>query len=123
DVEKWMHNYYAKLDFVDAELANRSLAWQVEKSHILWAHDHRNEQYHGGHKGTPEKRVLEIIRKAVACPPKTGPLETGTSRVDSPRQGARDEREPVHGRADRPGRQVGRGRPAGRRCLPAGRGL
>jgi hypothetical protein len=64
DVERWMNNYYTKLDFVEAELTSRSLAWQVEKSHILWVHDHRNEQYHGGHKGTPERRVLEIIRKA-----------------------------------------------------------
>ncbi|MCG3133386.1 MAG: hypothetical protein HMLKMBBP_00543 [Planctomycetes bacterium] len=64
DVEKWLNNYHTKLDFVEAELLSRKLAWQVEKSHILWAHDHRNEQYHGGHKGTPEKRVLDITRKA-----------------------------------------------------------
>jgi hypothetical protein len=27
-------------------------------------HDHRNEQYHGGKKGTPEKNVLGIVRKS-----------------------------------------------------------
>lgn len=64
DVEKWMNNYHTKLDFLEEELARRKLAWQVEKSHIMWAHDHRNEQYHGGYKGTPEKKVLEIVRKA-----------------------------------------------------------
>ena len=30
----------------------------------MWAHDHRNEQYHGGSKGTPEKQVLDLIRRA-----------------------------------------------------------
>jgi len=40
------------------------MGWSVEKSHIIWGHDHRNEQYHGGHKGTPEKNVLKIVRDA-----------------------------------------------------------
>lgn len=30
----------------------------------MWAHDHRNEQYHGGQKGTPEKNVLKIVHDA-----------------------------------------------------------
>ena len=64
DVEKWLNNYHAKLDFLGHELASRGLTWVVEKSHIIWAHDHRNEQYHGGQKGTPEKNVLKIIREA-----------------------------------------------------------
>ncbi|MBS3919962.1 MAG: hypothetical protein KG012_13865 [Deltaproteobacteria bacterium] len=64
DVERWLNNYHAKLDFLDYELASRGLTWAVEKSHIIWAHDHRNEQYHGGQKGTPEKNVLKIIREA-----------------------------------------------------------
>jgi hypothetical protein len=64
DVEKWLGNYYTKLDFLEAELSARSLKWTVEKSYIIWAHDHRNEQYHGGQKGTPEKNVLKVIREA-----------------------------------------------------------
>jgi hypothetical protein len=64
DVEKWLNNYPSKLAFLDTELATRKLHWQVDQSHILWAHDHRNEQYHGGMKGTPEKNVLSIIRRA-----------------------------------------------------------
>lgn len=64
DTEKWLNNYYTKLDFFEEEVATRGLAWEVEKSHILWAHDQRNEQYHGGQKGTPEKHVLALIRKA-----------------------------------------------------------
>jgi hypothetical protein len=64
DVDKWMNNYHTKLDFLEAELAGRGVGWQVEKAHIVWAHDHRNEQYHGGHKGTPEKVTLRIARDA-----------------------------------------------------------
>lgn len=64
DVDKWLNNYHTKLEFLEAELATRSVSWSVEKSHIIWAHDHRNEQYHGGHKGTPEKSVLKIVRDA-----------------------------------------------------------
>jgi len=64
DVEKWLNNYHTKLDFLETELIARHLRWSVEKSHIIWAHDHRNEQYHGGQKGTPEKNVLKIIRQA-----------------------------------------------------------
>lgn len=64
DVERWMNNYHTKLEFLESELARRKLKWAVEKSHIIWAHDHRNEQYHGGQKGTPEKNVLKIIRDA-----------------------------------------------------------
>ena len=64
DIEKWLDNYYTKLDFFEKEIATRGLAWEVEKSHIIWTHDHRNEQYHGGRKGTPEKHVLALVRKA-----------------------------------------------------------
>jgi hypothetical protein len=64
DVEKWLGNYHTKLDFLDMELSARGLAWEVDRSHIVWAHDHRNEQYHGGNKGTPEKQVLGLIRQA-----------------------------------------------------------
>jgi len=64
DVEKWLNNYHSKLDFLEQELVTRGLPWEVERSHIIWAHDHRNEQYHGGQKGTPEKSVLGLTRKS-----------------------------------------------------------
>jgi hypothetical protein len=64
DVERWLANYHSKLDFLEAELVNRGLTWEVEKSHIVWAHGHRNEQYHGGQKGIPEKNVLALVREA-----------------------------------------------------------
>lgn len=64
EVERWLHDYHTKLDFFEAEIKGRGLSWLIDKSHIIWAHDHRNEQYHGGHKGTPEKSVLKIVRDA-----------------------------------------------------------
>lgn len=64
DVEQWLNNYHTKLDFLAVELGKRALIWEVDRSHIIWCHDHRNEQYHGGNKGTPEKSVLALIRKA-----------------------------------------------------------
>jgi hypothetical protein len=64
DVEKWLHDYHTKLDFFDGELQIRNLVWKVDRSHIIWAHNHRNEQYHGGSKGTPEKHVISLVRDA-----------------------------------------------------------
>ena len=64
DVDKWLANYHTKLDFLDLELVERKLTWIVDRTHVLWCHDQRNEQYHGGNRGVPEKQVLEIVRRA-----------------------------------------------------------
>jgi hypothetical protein len=64
DVSNWLTNYHTKLDFFFSELQRRSLPQKIEKSIIVWYHDHRNEQYHGGTRGVPESRVLSEIRKA-----------------------------------------------------------
>lgn len=63
-VEKWLKNYHSKLDFLEEELAKRSLTWHVDRDNIVWCHDHRNEQYHGGRKGTPELDILHLMREA-----------------------------------------------------------
>lgn len=63
DVEKWLKHFHSKLDFLESELATRKQGWDVDRSHIAWAHDHRNEQYHGGLKGTPERNVLAVVRR------------------------------------------------------------
>ncbi len=64
EVDHWLNNYHTRLDFLEAELSTRRASWCVDKSHIAWCHDHRNEQYHGGYKGTPEKHVLKVVRDA-----------------------------------------------------------
>lgn len=63
-INKWMANYHTKLDFLQDEIATRKASWAVERSYIVWCHDSRNEQYHGGYKGVPEKQVLDIARRA-----------------------------------------------------------
>jgi len=64
DCEQWLRDYHTKLEFLEAELQNRGLPWEISKAEIIWAHKHRGEQYHGGAKGTPEQNVIEIIRNA-----------------------------------------------------------
>ena len=64
EVDQWMRNYHSKLDFFEKELESRSITWSIEKSHIIWAHDQRNEQYHGGQKGIPDRTTLQIARSA-----------------------------------------------------------
>jgi hypothetical protein len=64
DVERWMAGYHSMLDFLDTELTSRGLPWRVDRHEIAWAHENRNEQYHGGKMGVPELRVLIAIRDA-----------------------------------------------------------
>jgi hypothetical protein len=59
-----MANYHTKLDFLDDEITARNSTWIVDKTHIMWCHDTRNEQYHGGYRGVPERRDLDIARRA-----------------------------------------------------------
>ena len=64
NVDKWKKDYHTKLEFLEREIENRNLEWVVDRAHIIWAHENRNEQYHSGQKGIPEIRVLQIARAA-----------------------------------------------------------
>jgi hypothetical protein len=64
EVEKWCAGYHSKLEFLAFELATRKWLWEVDRAQIIWCHNHRNEQYHGAHKGVPERQVLTIVRRA-----------------------------------------------------------
>lgn len=64
DVDRWLANYHSKLTFLEEELRTRSSSWLVPKEEIIWAHDQRNDQYHGGRPSIPEKHVLAVIRTA-----------------------------------------------------------
>jgi hypothetical protein len=64
DVEKWLGNYHSRLDFLESELATLGKEWIVERTHIVWAHAQRNEQYHAGNQGVPDKKCLAIARQA-----------------------------------------------------------
>jgi hypothetical protein len=63
DVKKWLVNFHTKLDFFSQEIQTRGLPEYKEKADIVWYHDQRNEQYHGGGFGVPEKRTLDGIRQ------------------------------------------------------------
>jgi len=64
NVDKWTENYHTKLDFLEIECASRKVMPPVDRAHIVWLHNQRNEQYHGGANGTPEKSDLELVRQA-----------------------------------------------------------
>jgi hypothetical protein len=64
DVEKWLENYHSRLDFLETELKAQGQEWIVERSHIVWAHAQRNEQYHAGNQGVPDKKCLGIAKEA-----------------------------------------------------------
>jgi hypothetical protein len=62
-VGAWLNNYHTRLDFIEHELAERDQGWEVSRAEIVWVHDCRNEQYHGGRKGTPEQGVIALARR------------------------------------------------------------
>lgn len=66
DVEKWIANYHTKIDFFMTEITNRSVTCTCEKADIVWYHEVRNGQYHGGGATVPQSRELEGVRNA-AC--------------------------------------------------------
>lgn len=65
DCDKWLRSYISKIEFYyDHELTIRSQKALYDKAEIIWCHEHRNEQYHGGRQGVPNSRELENIRNA-----------------------------------------------------------
>jgi len=64
DIYKWSSNYHSKLKFYYAEVKERGLSVRVPIEDVIWFHDHRNEQYHGGTKGIPDGDSLKGIRTA-----------------------------------------------------------
>lgn len=64
DVDAWKRNFHTKLDFFEYELRNRNTTPIIGKDLLVWYHEHRNEQYHGGSRGVPEQETLDGIRAA-----------------------------------------------------------
>lgn len=62
-VKKWLDNFHTKIDFFILEIQSRGLPEYKEKADIVWYHEQRNEHYHGGTSGVPEKRTLDDIRQ------------------------------------------------------------
>jgi hypothetical protein len=63
DVAKWLTNFHTKIEFFFLEVDTRGLAILYEQADIVWYHDTRNEQYHGGKPSVPLIDELETIRK------------------------------------------------------------
>ena len=63
-VEQWLHDYHTKIDFFMLETQQRALTIECEKADIVWYHDVRNDQYHGGRAAIPQAREIQGIRKA-----------------------------------------------------------
>jgi len=63
-VGQWLHDYHTKIDFFMLEIQQRVLTIECEKADIVWYHDVRNDQYHGGRAAIPQAREIEGIRKA-----------------------------------------------------------
>ena len=56
--------FHTKLDFfILRNTPSRGLPQHKDKADIVWYHEQRNEHYHGGTSGVPEKRTLDEIRQ------------------------------------------------------------
>ena len=64
DIDKWVVNYHTKIDFFLIEVASRQLQIVCEKADIVWYHEVRNGQYHGGGATVPQARELDGVRNA-----------------------------------------------------------
>lgn len=64
DVEKWLVNFYTKIDFLQTEMKSRDLPMFCDKAKFIWFHEVRNGQYHTGGATIPQARELDGIRAA-----------------------------------------------------------
>lgn len=63
DVDKWLDNYHTKLTFLFQEMERRTTECEWDKAEIVWYHEVRNAQYHGGSGTVPEMTDLLAVRK------------------------------------------------------------
>jgi hypothetical protein len=64
DVDRWLNNYHTKVDFFFRECVARQVAVVGKHDEIIWYHDVRNGQYHGGGATVPQRRELDGVRAA-----------------------------------------------------------
>lgn len=63
EVDAWLRNYHTKIDFLIQEVAQRAVPCSFSKAEVVWCHDIRNKQYHGGSNTIPQSRDLQHIRR------------------------------------------------------------
>jgi hypothetical protein len=64
DVAHWLKNYHTKVGFFFQECVTRQVAVVGQHDEIVWYHEVRNSQYHGGGATVPQKRELDGARAA-----------------------------------------------------------
>jgi hypothetical protein len=63
DCIRWLSNYHTKLDFFEQECQQRGVVMACGKDEMVWYHELRNGQYHGGSATVPQARELDGIRR------------------------------------------------------------
>jgi len=61
-VTTWLARYETRIDFFFEECQNRSVVVVAQKEEVIWVHNLRNEQYHGGGPSYPGKKDLDAAR-------------------------------------------------------------
>ena len=63
DVQKWLHDYHSRLDFLFEFLRKSGKPIEVQRDVIIWYHGLRNELYHSGNGLVPEESSIAGIRE------------------------------------------------------------
>jgi hypothetical protein len=64
EVQKCLENFHTRLEFFFNECKTRSIVAASKRDELIWYHDVRNEQYHGGGATIPQRRELDGVRDA-----------------------------------------------------------
>ncbi|MBV6847413.1 hypothetical protein KWH29_18990 [Xanthomonas campestris pv. paulliniae] len=64
EIQKWLRSYHSKVDFFFQDCAARQLPVDCQHDEVLWFHNVRNDQYHGGGASVPQQRQLDGVRAA-----------------------------------------------------------
>lgn len=61
-VKAWLAKYETRLGFFFEECQNRGVVVVAQLEEVIWVHNLRNEQYHGGGPSYPGKKDLDAAR-------------------------------------------------------------
>lgn len=61
-VKIWLEHYHTRIEFFFEECKTRGVTVIAEMEEVIWVHNLRNEQYHGGGPSYPGKKDLDAAR-------------------------------------------------------------
>jgi hypothetical protein len=64
EVERWLANFHTKVEFLLIECTKRGVTLLTKQDEVIWFHELRNGQYHGGGAAVPQSRELAGARAA-----------------------------------------------------------